>query len=250
MAPRRPAGSAGEELTLEGVDLTEADFALRRIRYLAVAGSRFTRCDFSGIRVAQGGTFGAGGEYSEYIDCMFDKARLKHMRSGRATFVRCSFRDVLVDGLHCQGGGEFIDCIFSGTLKDAIFIGKVLRYEGMVPNPKEELEFRGNDFSAAKLDNIAFRNGIDLNQQRFPSGPDHLVVPDATRVLPRAMEIIDGWPNDGRDKRRARIKLRVALEDAESGQQNVFLGLADQKDPTLGPAVADAVAQAVAELKS
>ena len=54
-------------------------------------------------------------------------------------------------------------------------------------------DFLGNDFSQADLVDTDFREGIDLSQQRLPSGPDFLVLDHWPDRVERARPVIETW---------------------------------------------------------
>ncbi len=207
-----------DELLLHGEVLTDADFSGRRFRYVSIANSaELIRCDFSRTRF-DGGGLGGGYDPSTYTDCVFDGAHLKNVLGGRARFVRCSFRDVRIQAFHASET-EFVDCVFSGTLKKVIFNGTALDDEklGRTVN-----EFHGNDFSAAKLSDVSFRRGIDLDLQRLPADGEHVFVRNAPETVSRARLEVDRWPEASlRDD--ADTSLLVLENTYSSGQRDLFV---------------------------
>jgi hypothetical protein len=79
-------------------------------------------------------------------------------------------------------------------------------FNGTVPEDqrafvgRERNEFRGNDFSGMKLEDVSFRIGIDLTQQCLPSGPEYLYLPEAAVAVQRARTEVVQW--DDLDRRR------------------------------------------------
>ena len=63
------------------------------------------------VQISQG-VFGAGDVYTEYVDCVFDGAKLSNVKPGRATSLRCSFRDVQIRSMFSHSA-DFADCIFT-----------------------------------------------------------------------------------------------------------------------------------------
>ncbi|MFO0789514.1 MAG: hypothetical protein U0805_08650 [Pirellulales bacterium] len=171
-----------EFVVLDHLQVQGTDYSQRELRKFTSIGSKLERCRFDNARI-EDASFGSGLEMSEYIECSFDGVRIQH-GGGFARFVRCSFRNIDFRSWLCFGA-EFIDCVFTGRLKGCIFNGTLLEqdqpYLGRVRN-----EFHGNDFSGADLDDVAFRTGIDLTQQRLPCGPEYLYVSDAPRAVAEA----------------------------------------------------------------
>lgn len=236
-----------ERVVLAEVDLTRADFSGRRMKYFTAGASRFTECDFSGVQVSHGGSFGGGGQYTEYSGCVFDRARLTRVSAGRATFVHCSFRDVRIRDMFSHDA-EFIDCLFTGRIQGAVFNGRPASYEGMVPNPKKILEFRGNDFSGAVLEDVGFRTGIDLSQQSLPTSQDYILLLGAGPVLRHAQEIAEALPIEDPHRDSVRAALRVALDEWSDGQKDFFRSLMNRKDVAGGRALLAVIAQAQTEV--
>ncbi|GIH15520.1 pentapeptide repeat-containing protein [Rugosimonospora africana] len=236
-----------ERLVLNEVDLTRADFSGRRIQRFGVTASRFTECDFSGVRIFKGGSFGAGGDYTEYLGCVFDQAELTRVNAGRARFVNCSFRDVRIRDMFSHDG-EFVDCLFTGRIEGAVFNGRPPSYEGMAPNPKKLLEFRGNDFSGAVLEDVGFRNGVALSQQSLPTGPDYVLLLDAGPVLRRAWDLAEALPAADPHRGSIRSALRLGLDELANGQQDFFRTLMNRKDVAGGRALLALLADASAEI--
>ena len=181
---------------------------------------------------------------TEYIDCSFDGARLKSVIAGFSRFVRCSFRDVDIKGLG-DDYLELVDCVFTGKLRSTVFWGAPpqpnarLRYEshlrflareGRSEPPgyrelalRESNEFHGNDFSGAELIGVSFR-GIDLAEQRLPTGAGYLYLPDAEAAINRAVEMIGDRP-EGPDVEKF---LRGTLgREVSFGQRQLHLRQAD-----------------------
>lgn len=171
-----------ERVFLDHENVRSADYSGRELRKFSAFGSRLERCRFDDARIDDAG-FGDGREMSEYIDCSFDGLRFWH-GSGFARFVRCSFKNIDVRNWLCFGT-ELIDCIFTGRMKGCIFNGTV-KEDCQEFLGRERNEFYGNDFSGAKLIDVAFRTGIDLSKQRLPSGPEYLYLPDAPAAAARA----------------------------------------------------------------
>ncbi|MBP2329517.1 hypothetical protein JOF56_009902 [Kibdelosporangium banguiense] len=201
---------------MSGLRLENEDFSNRRLRELVVAAATLVRCDFSRTRVA-GGEFGGGFEPSEYVECVFDGCRVKNVLPGRATFIGCSFRDVTIQNLRCHEA-QFIDCVFTGLLRTVTF--------SAVPWSTERLgrtrnAYHGNDFAGARLMDVAFRGGIDLDRQRLPEGPEYVLVRNAPEILPAIREQVRTWPESLRLD--AETSLWILENDCETGQRDLLV---------------------------
>jgi uncharacterized protein YjbI with pentapeptide repeats len=230
-------------LRLEHVTEVGADYSGRHLTSLSVRGSRFERCRFDRVR-AKGVAFSTGYDGSEYVDCSFDGARFPSVIAGFSRFVRCSFRDVDIKGLG-DDYLELVDCVFTGKLRSSMFWGAPpqpeaeKRYQSSLrffarealPEPagyrelalRPSNEFHGNDFSGAELIDVSFR-GIDLTQQRLPTGDGYLYLPDAQAAINRALEMIGDRP-EGPDVEKF---LRGTLgRELSFGQRQLHLRQAD-----------------------
>lgn len=214
---------AGEELVVDRQELTGADFSGRRLRRATVVGSRLRSCLFQKVRI-ENAALGSGPEPSEYLDCVFDGARISHA-FGRARFVRCSFQDVILRDWNSTAF-ELVDCTFSGRLRNSVFYGHPDNLYVPSGDPTRN-EFHGNDFSAADLVQVEFRWGIDLSRQRLPDGPDYVYLPDLPAALARARGEVEGWPDDDR-RRRARILLSTFEREVGLGQTQHLMRLSER----------------------
>jgi hypothetical protein len=226
------------DLVLDHQQLRGADFSGRKVMGFTSIGSRFEGCRFDKLKIEPFRvTFGAGREMSEYIDCSFDGARFYFTPGGYYRFVRCSFRDVDLRDWFCFAV-EVIDCVFSGRLRGGIFNG-TLREDERAIIGRERNEFHGNDFSAMKLIDVAFRTGIDLTQQKLPTGLDYVYIEDAAEAVQRARASVIHWDELGR-RRLALVEVKILEEQVAAGQQQLFLRPADSYS-ALGKDVVDAV---------
>ena len=226
MGPKRQ-----ETLLLEGRSETDADYSNLHLGKLAVVNCRFERCDFSSARINDAG-FGSGRGNSEYIECSFDGARIAWFSPGEARFVRCSFRDVKLDELFSYRG-EWIGCTFSGVLKKGVFERSIRESDRRFTNRLVN-EISGNDFRALEFRDIAFRSGVDLEDQLLPTTASYCYVPNAVSALFRTRTEIDAWKDD--DLRREALSLVELLEmELRNGQQQLFL----RRDSLYGPTADD-----------
>jgi hypothetical protein len=224
----RDVGSANADpaldLFLDHMQFRDADFANRELVSFGAYGCRFEHCCFNKLH-ADSVSFGEGRELTEYIDCKFDSLRFNHSIGNLARFESCSFRDVKVRGWTCFKA-EFVDCTFTGRLQKCIFSGTVPE-EDRPWVGRERNEFRGNDFSGAELIDVAFRAGIDLNQQKLPTGPDYLYVSDAAAAIERAQRGLADWKPETELQRLAQVIVTVRANAVAEGQQQFLMNLAE-----------------------
>jgi hypothetical protein len=207
---------------LEFVDanLECESFAQLTLREFMSTRSTFRDCRFERMTIKRA-CFGGGTVASEYVDCVFDGSRINATTPGTARFLRCSFREVHIQdffGLTCG----FVDCVFSGTIEKAVFQSKLLgphrdRFG------RSENDFRGNDFSGAKLGDVAFRGGIDLTSQNLPSGPEFIYLPDAALAVARGWRFAVGMSD--LDLRSRTLAFLRSLERDIEGQEQLFISL-------------------------
>jgi hypothetical protein len=206
-------------IVLDHARLRGEDYSGRTFMQFATIGCRLEGCRFNTARI-ENAQFGSGRETSEFIDCSFDGACMEMGSGGYSRFVRCSFRDVDLSHWTCFTV-ELIECTFSGRLRKAIFNGRV-------PEEKRPLlrrdhnEFHGNDFSAMELIEVGFRTGIDLTQQRLPSGPTYVYLPDATAALKWAKSRLIAW-QDLELRRPALAIVEMLAQEVEKGQMQLLL---------------------------
>ncbi|MEO8061135.1 MAG: hypothetical protein ABI821_00155 [Pseudomonadota bacterium] len=173
---RRGKLPAGEHLLLENRHLTGEKFSGRKLASFSSAGCTFERCSFAKL-TAPHVVLACGKETSYYIDCIFDGTRFRHLSMGQARFERCSFLDVRIGNLFCHST-ELVDCKFSGVMRGGAIYGRVVGIDAEFTTRRVN-EIRGNDFSAMKLSDVSFRQGVDLSLQKLPVGDGYLHLPDA-----------------------------------------------------------------------
>jgi hypothetical protein len=220
-------------VVLDEAELVGEDFSRRRFFQFSAVGSRFESCRFERVRI-ESASFGAGRATSEYLDCTFDGARLRMGPGGFARFVRCSFREVQIRDWF-GFAVELVDCTFSGRLRKAFFNGTVPTDQVLAAG-RSINEFKGNDFSEMDLVDVSFRTGIDLTQQRLPTGPQYLFVADAMRAVAHARAQVIAW-EDLELRQQAMPVLRVLEAEVERGQRQLLLRV-DDFPPRKRPAAA------------
>lgn len=189
-----PDPDKGELIKFDGVEACDQDFSgLKPKKILGVAESRFTRCSFERLRAPKV-CFGAGPTQSVYVECSFDHSRFKANAPGNARFERCTFRDVKIDYMIGQGL-EFIDCVFSGQLREVVFWGSVGMDQLVGAYGRETNEFTGNDLSGADLVDTGFRGGVDLTKNILPLGSGTLVALDGPEALRRVRQRVFEMPD-------------------------------------------------------
>lgn len=210
-------------LVLSNQHLIAQDYRGLELLQFSAEGMRFERCAFDGS-VIRSGSFGAGRATSEYLGCSFNDAKIHMGPGGYATFVDCTFENVAIDSWFCFAV-ELVGCSFSGQLHKAVF-------NGCVPPEKRDAagrstnQFEGNDFSRAKLLDVAFRTGIDLSKQRLPSGPEYTYLEDAPSAVRQARITFNGL--DGPDEKKCvRGTLAVMEEDVAAGQNQLLIRVND-----------------------
>ena len=211
--------SRDDRVVLEGANLVGEDYSGRDLMQFCTIGCRLERCRFNRARIRDT-QFGSGRAMSEFIECSFDGATMIH--GGSLTrFVRCSFRDVDLRDWMCHAV-EMVDCVFTGRMTRCIFNGTVPVEQRPLVG-RERNEFHGNDFSGVDLVDVAFRSGIDLTQQRLPTGPEYLYLPDAAEVVRKARAEAATWSES--DLRERALRLLKMWEEVElrGGQRQLFL---------------------------
>ena len=201
------------------------DFSGLKLGQLSVSDCRLEGCSFDRSRIRVFST-GAGGVFSEYVGCSFEKMSVSFMMSGWARFVGCSFRGARIKGWNATVM-DLVDCDFEGALlKDPVFWGAPsARDLKDSPGLRRRNEFRGNDFSGAQMPGAAFRSGIDLDAQKLPVDERFVVVRGAPAALERGRELVASW---GSGERGSSVDNATGFLDglereSNSGQEDVFL---------------------------
>ena len=218
------------------VDALVEDQDLGLQRDFVSVGSTFVRCRLGGIRGSE--TTGGGKTQSRYLDCNFDGLVLDWRGVGIARFERCSFRGVRIKKLQARAA-EFVDCTFSGSLRESQFSRTV---EQVVYGEldRKTNDFHGNDFTDCDFWDVEFRNGIDLTRQRLPVGRGYVLLLDSERQLAQCRSRLDDvFAEDERE--RARLLLDI-WQDTSSRHQHKLV----QPDIFRNPAVARKLAELAA----
>jgi hypothetical protein len=213
-----------KRVVLDHVHVRGEDYSCRKLMQFCTIGARLEECRFDKTRIncAQ---FGAGRDMSEFVACNFDGAHIEMGSGGYSRFVGCSFRDVDLRSWKCFAV-EMIDCTFSGRLRVGIFNGTVRKDDRMIVG-RDRNEFHGNDFSGMELIDVGFRTGIDLSQQRLPTGPEYLYLPDAATAVSRALTGLADWTQDVELHRVATSFVKGLEEEVVKGQRQMLLRAED-----------------------
>ncbi|MFI6680470.1 hypothetical protein [Kribbella sp. NPDC050470] len=210
---------AQDRVVLSGERLGSADFRGRRFGQFLAEGVRLEGCAFDGA-VIENASFGAGRVASEYVGCSFDGAKLRMGPGGFARFVDCSFENTVIENWFCFAV-ELVGCSFSGRLRKVVFNGTVRSKDREITG-RTVNQFERNDFSRAKLVDVAFRTGVDLTKQRLPTGSEYAYLADAASAVRRARIDLNSW-EDPDAKKRASGVLQVMEEDVADGQRQLLI---------------------------
>ncbi len=192
--PSQPASE--RVVALHRATLSAVDFRKARFDRFELAGCKFDRCDFRGMRLGRRfAPLFAALPRSVFHGCYFDGADLRRFHFGQSRFERCTFDDALL--ARCVvDDAEFLECRFAGQLDGVVFRGRPTAPRPLDP-PRERNEFRGNDFRDAELGVVAFVAGIDMDAQRWPADEMHIRVDRFHRRLAKARaEILMWYPRD------------------------------------------------------
>jgi uncharacterized protein YjbI with pentapeptide repeats len=134
-------------------------------------------------RSALGGVLEGRRNIFQKVD--FTEADLRQTVYVSAEFVGCRFKDTRLSKVNF-GGSSFTDCSFEGELREVCFNRKGFKADALPPN-----EMLRVDFSRAQLRSVEFR-GLDLDNVRFPTDEDHLLLNDYLQTLDKLLEALRG----------------------------------------------------------
>ena len=201
-----------EKATVQDVDFSGLDIEL-----FYTKASVFERCDFSGAKLHEGSL--SVPPASVYRDCRFDRANLRYEDPGVARFERCSFDHTRIDGWSCSDN-DFVDCTFAGRFRNIQFSGGMNPTLYVLPGfTRHPNEFRGNDFSGARLVYVDFTGGIDLDAQKLPTGPEYHRFDIRPETVARVERLIPSLPAEEQEKA---LKLIGWFRGRYAGQDEVF----------------------------
>ena len=215
-------------LTIKNEKLKNADFSNKKLVRFCAVDSIFENCNFEKMRL-ECLSAGAGPGYSEYINCSFDGSKIKMFTPGHARFINCTFRKTILNDMF-SFEADFINCVFSGKMKGIVINGSVPK-EMRLALGREKNEIYGNDLSGVEMDDVGFRTGVDLSQQKLPDSDDYLYLPNPTIILNQVKEIImNEWP-DSEMKKYALTDIQCTQDDVAEGQNQILF---NRNDMVLG----------------
>jgi hypothetical protein len=178
----------------DGVTIRDADFRRATFDAFAPEGCAFEHCDFRGQTLDRRfQPLFSSRRRSVFRDCRFDEADLRAVRPGQARFERCRFDGANIDGWE-SFTAEFIDCTFSGRIANVRIYGRPWGAGADNLNPMRKVnEFRGNDFRKADLVSVTFVHGIDVAAQRWPQGPEYVVLDKIHQRIAKARVTVLDW---------------------------------------------------------
>ncbi|MCG7564649.1 hypothetical protein [Pseudoalteromonas sp. McH1-42] len=164
--------------------LKSESFSGQKVSKFIAVESEFLDCSFKDMSIKDI-CFGGGSKQTRYVNCNFDNSTFSSNVPGVARFENCSFKNVKVRKLFCVDV-EFIDCVFSGELKQGNFVGIHREIDGT----SKTNEYKNNDFSELAFGDVGFID-IDLSLQKFPHRGALAVITDVSRFLTNAKAEIE-----------------------------------------------------------
>jgi uncharacterized protein YjbI with pentapeptide repeats len=179
---------------LHRVIVSDVDLSRAKFDRMVPSGCTFVRCDFRTAALDRRlSPLFKAREQNVFRECRFDGADLRSIDPGPSRFEACVF-----DGADLRGWtpmlAEFVDCHFAGRLERVRFHGRPwgAGADDILPR-RDANAFRGNDFSAAEMIDVAFVMGIDLAQQRWPDGREYIRLDRIHQRLTRGHQEILHW---------------------------------------------------------
>ena len=130
-------------------------------------GTRFSDCNFSRADLRNSNIGGAShqGKNMEYINCHWAEGKLKDAVLSGAAYRNCFFENVTLAEEQIAECA-FVNCTFSGTLKDIMFDGRKRDSESpWAVRPDAAVDC---DFSSCTFEGVEFL-GIDTRKLRLPN---------------------------------------------------------------------------------
>jgi hypothetical protein len=235
-------------LMLSRVTVRDADFRRVTFDQFAPEGCTFEHCDFSRQTLDRRyQPLFSSRRQSVFRDCSFDGADLTGVRPGQARFERCSFDDAILDAWE-SFTAEFIDCTFAGRVANVRFYGRPWGANADKLDPARTTNaFTGNDFRRADLMGVTFIHGIDITKQRWPDGPEYVILDRIHQRLAKVRVEVLEW-RDHKARQEALDMLQAA--SLLYSHQMTIIGRRVEDRWTAAPAVQervwDALTQAIA----
>jgi hypothetical protein len=216
-------------VNLKGITAERVDFAGLHFVGFRAEKARFVDCDFSRVRTELL-PFGDGGAI--FQRCRFHGARIGDF--GRVRIEECDFTDADLSGWFTFGA-DIVGCKFAGLVRHVVFTGSDI-------DGRRRNEFHQNDFRDADLDDVDFRNGIDLDAQLLPEGDAYVRLRDLPARLARTRTDVHDWHDE--DERMEAIAMLDLVERVYEREPDVFT----RKDFLMGLTDSPAVGARVVEL--
>lgn len=207
---RRVGGLAFGEMqglfVLRDVDLVGIDFTGASLPSWRFHGSRIQDCVFDQAQCVDWRLWATDVEHCQFVGASlrqalvgswdlgrwnrwqhvdFTGADFRAIASWAADFEKCVFDNTKLTGVQfdqCQ----FVDCIFSGLLRDVRFDGRVL------PDRREPRPLQHVDFANARFDGVEFLGyRLDAVSLMLPDDPEVRLIRRYDCVAPRALEILE-----------------------------------------------------------
>ena len=206
-------------LVIERDNRTAERFGNLALDGFSVIESTLTRCVFERVR-ARSASLGEGSRQSVFEECTFSHCKLVFGAVGNVRLVRCRFESCRLKNIFGTDL-EMVECDFPNTvIKKGAFHGNVTDSAQFRPR-RSANEFRNNDFSGATMEDVDFRGGIDLHEQKLPTGADYVFIADTCKALDIARELQTSIEDNGE---RMRSNTLVSLLDFYSSHgQNTQL---------------------------
>ncbi|GAA3170634.1 hypothetical protein [Nonomuraea salmonea] len=219
---RFPLPAGPDNTVFDRMRLVDVDFSAMRFVCFLSRGSEFDGCDFSGTAFDQL-LLGAPGDgavrpQSVFRGCVFRRTQFPTLTAfGNVRFEGCTFERSRLRLQTNTHEAEFVDCVFAGPIRGVNFWGRPYDFDQAALG-RDHNDFSGNDFTAARLDDVAFHH-IDVRAQRF-SG--HALLDRFTERAKAVLPLIDRWP-DAEHRDMARLTLEFLIADAPERIDDVAL---------------------------
>lgn len=194
--------------------LKSESFSGKKVSKFVAVECEFVDCSFQNMNIKDI-CFGGGSKPTRYVNCTFDNTTFSSNAPGLARFESCSFKNVTVGKLFCVDV-EFIECVFSGEIKQGNFVGIHREIDGT----SKVNEFKDNDFTGLTLGDVGFM-GIDLTLQKFPQSRALTIITDVSSFLSSAKAEIENITDTSTYD--AAVKVLTIMEMESDGGNNQLL---------------------------
>ncbi len=232
-------------LMLSRVTVRVADFRRVTFDQFAPEGCTFEHCDFSGQTLDRRyQPLFSSRRQTVFRDCSFEGADLTGVRPGQARFERCSFDNAKVDAWE-SFTAEFVECRFAGRVLNVRFYGRPWGANADKLDPARTVNaFTGNDFRKADLMGVTFIHGVDITKQRWPTGPEYVMLDRIHQRLAKARVGVLEW-RDHKARQEALDMLQAA--SLLYAHQMTIIGRRFDERWTATPAVQELVCYALTQ---